>query len=138
MAGIHPFVGRTAELRALKRWLNEAISDGPRVVLVSGEPGVGKSSLLDRFIADVGRRKLAISVLRAACYQDVNVPYLPLATALRPIGDIAALLRPLIDDTPERSDERRLHLYLGTADAVHQVASEAPVLLVIDDLQWAD
>jgi hypothetical protein len=138
MAGTQTFVGRADELRLLKARLNDAITAGPRVVSISGEPGVGKSTLVDRFLDDVGRRRSTVTVLRAACYQDVSVPYLPLATALRPIGDIAGLLRPLIDDTPERSDERRLHLYVGAADVVQQASTEAPLLLVVDDLQWAD
>ena len=138
MGAIAPFVGRTGELRSLRAWLTESVSLGTRVVLLEGEPGVGKSSLVERLVTDALRRKQPPTVLRATCYQDVHVPYLPLATALRPIGDLAALLRPLIDDTPDRSDERRLHLYLGVADVVERAARDAPLLLVLDDLQWAD
>src|SRR4030088_784989 len=103
MAGELPFVGRADELGALHTWLTEAIETGPRAVLLRGEAGMGKTRLLDRFAADVGRSQPGVTVLRATCYQDAPVPYLPLATALRPIGDLTSLLRPLIDDTPEHA-----------------------------------
>ncbi|MEY2432473.1 MAG: hypothetical protein QOC92_2198 [Acidimicrobiaceae bacterium] len=138
MAGELPFIGRADELGALHSWLGEAIDAGPRAVLLRGEAGVGKTRLLDRFAADVVRNQPGVVVLRATCYPDAPVPYLPLATALRPIADLASLLRPLIDDTPEHADERRLHLYVGAADLVQRAAASRPLLLVIDDLHWAD
>src|SRR5687767_5532637 len=111
MAGELPFVGRSDELVALHTWLDETIAGAPRAVIVRGEAGVGKTRLLDRFAGDVVRLRPEVTILRATCYQDARVPYLPLATALRPIGDLASLLRPMVDDTPEGADHRRLHLY---------------------------
>src|SRR5688500_10718734 len=102
MAGELPFIGRTEELASLHAWLAEAAAHGPRAVLLRGEAGVGKTRLLDRFTADVVRLRPDVIVLRATCHQDARVPYLPLATALRPVGDLGALLGPMIDDTPER------------------------------------
>jgi hypothetical protein len=138
MAGGLPFIGRRDELRALKTWFADAAGGAARIVLLEGEPGIGKSALVDRFVADALRRRQPPTVLRSTCYQGVHVPYLPLATALQPIGDLASLLQPLREDTPERSDERRLHLYTGVVDVITRAASHAPLLVVIDDAQWAD
>ena len=138
MVGEPPFIGRAHELAALHGWLDDAVDDGPRAVLLSGEAGMGKTRLLDRFAASVVQRRSDVTVLRATCYQDTQVPYLPLATALRPIGDLASLLHPLGDDTPERGDARRLQLYVGAVDLVERAAADATLLLVIDDLHWAD
>ena len=138
MTGELPFVGRTSELAALHGWFDEAIHGAPRTVLLRGEPGVGKTRLLDRFTADVVRRVPDALVLRSTCYEDARVPYLPLATALRPLGDLTSFLGPPTDDAPEGADERRLRLYVGTADLVSATLRARPLVLVIDDLHWAD
>src|SRR5215813_1039479 len=49
-----PFVGRAAELAQLHGWWEKALSGNRQMVFVTGEPGIGKTSLIDTFLADVG------------------------------------------------------------------------------------
>ncbi|MEY2423600.1 MAG: hypothetical protein QOI95_3667 [Acidimicrobiaceae bacterium] len=138
MAGT-TFVGRGDELAALENWLDEASQGKPRVVLLAGEAGVGKTQLLNRFVDESEKQQPAVTVLRGTGHEGVGVPYLPLADALRPAGDLSALLAPLRgDDTPEHADERRLRLFLGAAELLRAATEAGPVLLIVDDLHWAD
>ncbi|MEY2571628.1 MAG: hypothetical protein QOE63_1978, partial [Acidimicrobiaceae bacterium] len=61
-------------------------------------------------------------------------PYLPLATALTPIGGLPILT----GDDDGRADERRLQLYVGSANLLAEAARQQPVVLIIDDLHWAE
>ena len=138
MTGELPFVGRGRELSSLRASLDESAAGARRTVLLTGEAGVGKTRLVEAFVADASTRHPKLTLLHATCFQESSVPYLPLVTALRPIGDMAALLRPLTDDAPDRSDQRQLKVYLGAGDALQAAVSRGPVLLVVDDLHWAD
>ena len=78
------FVGRAAPLALLQRSLDEALAGTPRAVLVEGDAGIGKSRLAAELL-DRARRRGAV-VLVGRCSEDLNVPYLALATALDPLG----------------------------------------------------
>ena len=78
------FVGRAAPLAVLQRSLDEALAGKPRAVLIEGDAGIGKSRLAAELL-DRGRRRGAI-ILAGRCSEDLDVPYLALATALDPLG----------------------------------------------------
>jgi DNA-binding SARP family transcriptional activator len=114
------FVAREAELAKLERvWTGVAGGRGPHVVIVSGEAGIGKTSLVARFADDV----LAAGgvVLFGAAAEDELLPAEPFLEA---IGEHHAL------DPQELVDLVR--------SRIEAVAVDRPVLLVLDDLQWAD
>jgi predicted ATPase len=160
------FVGRTHELAAL----HEAYAAGawPRVVLVSGSPGIGKSALVGRFLRAIQRQAPTPIVLSGRCYEREAVPYkafdelvdvlaeylreLPTAQqlALLPDGfDALARVFPVMRRLQPRaasagetlpSDARAIRKRAGRAlrQLLANLGSTSPVVLSIDDLQWAD
>ena len=75
-----PFVGRAAELETLRALTPGAPGEGGRVVLLSGEPGSGKSRLLREFAAEAAAE--GALVLYGACDAVVHTPYGPFVDAL--------------------------------------------------------
>jgi class 3 adenylate cyclase/DNA-binding CsgD family transcriptional regulator len=153
------FVGREHELDRLERLWKEAAADEVRIALLAGEPGVGKTRLAAEFAARVVRQ--GATVLAGGCEEDLGVPYQPFVEALRqfiddrPVeslnrslgrysGDLARLVPELIDrlpglPAPLRSDPEteRYRLFDAVAAWLAESSLEQPVLLVLDDLQWA-
>src|SRR4051812_34449196 len=120
-----PFVGRTAELDVLVAALHAA----PGVALVSGEPGIGKTRLLEQLAYRAA--EAGALVLAGACIElSVAVPYLPLIEALRreslTLPAAGAMLSP---------DLARARLFGELADLLAQIGDGRPVLLMVDDLQ---
>ena len=80
-----PFVGRSMELRLLQTWATEAACGDPRLVVVSGEAGSGKTRLIEVLLAGLGPTPgLAggAMIVSAACYDELGVPGRPLAQLL--------------------------------------------------------
>ena len=75
------FVGRAGPLAAVRRCLDDALRGLPRVVVVEGEAGIGKSRLADEVLA-VARQQGAL-VLVGRCGEDLSVPYFPIAARWR-------------------------------------------------------
>lgn len=105
------FVGRGAELERLRRLRRNG--ETVPVALIAGEAGSGKTRLAARFAVESAGARTA--VLYGTCAEQALVPYEPFADALEQQGLGAAEIEELLDATP--GDE---------------------VLLVLDDLQWAD
>jgi DNA-binding SARP family transcriptional activator len=122
-----PFAGRAAELERLRRaWGAVSTNRSRRLVLVAGEPGIGKTALALRFAGQVDA-----AVLVGRCSEEPLSAYEPFAEALHQAG--VELERLLGDEPPEAGARRRLF------DAVDAVLSDvAPLVLVLDDLQWSD
>jgi class 3 adenylate cyclase/tetratricopeptide (TPR) repeat protein len=153
------FVGREGEMQQLDRCWREGTAGQLRVVLVAGEPGVGKS----RLAAELAARAHAegATVLAGRCDEDLGVPYQPFVEALRHLvdhatasdltdrlgrygGELTRLLPELGDllpglPRPLRSDPEteRFRLFDAVAAWLAAVSAQEPVLLVLDDLQWA-
>ncbi|TDD50870.1 SARP family transcriptional regulator [Nonomuraea terrae] len=123
-----PFVGRAAELGELEGVAADVAHAGrSRLVLLSGEAGAGKTAL-----ADALRRRLAAGGWTVAWGAS---PELPGAPAAWPWSQIREQLagRPPADEEGERfGRHRRICAYL------RDLAVRGPVLLVFDDLHWAD
>lgn len=114
------FVGRADECdELLAVWRDTLGSGGPNVLLLTGEAGIGKTSLAARFAAEVFGADA--SVLFGAAVEDALLPAEPFLEA---IGEHHALgAEHLIDLVRQRIEER---------------SSDRPLLLVLDDFQWAD
>ncbi|HEU5034636.1 MAG TPA: AAA family ATPase [Mycobacteriales bacterium] len=153
------FVGREAELTDL---LDRIDAGAPRqVLLLSGEAGVGKTA----FAAELARRiqqQHGSVVIYGACDEDLRPPYQPLGHALRHLvrhaptaaldnyvrrhgGDLAVLVPDLVERLgrvpPPRSTAQSADRYLlfdAVASLLEDVVAETSVVLVLDDLHWAD
>ena len=161
-----PLVGRVEPLRRLVERL-ELIRTGPTgVILISGEPGIGKSRLLDELV-DAARAR-GIEVLAGGCRErNLAIPYLPIGEALEGFarttgqGKWERLVQAAGPDIyAVLSDHSSKHLVRGSVvraehsgfldvgfarpsravrALLQELSQEAPgVLVVIDDLHWAD
>src|SRR6266508_2580862 len=132
------FVGRADELVRLERALAAATAGSPSVVLVNGEAGVGKTRLIDEFAqraANAGAR-----VLAGGCV-DVSgggLPYGPVVEALRECDDEA--LRALLRAEPGEvtGEIGQLRLFEGLLRLLQELCAEAPLVLIVEDLHWAN
>jgi DNA-binding NarL/FixJ family response regulator len=148
-------VGRDAELGRLLALLSEAEAGHAVVALISGDAGVGKS----RLTAEIGTLAAArgFTVLTGQCAElGDSVPYLPLADALRGAArddstgvKDALVSRPalsrLLPDGGDartadagRSELARQQMFGGVLGLLTELAAARPVLLVLEDLHWAD
>jgi DNA-binding SARP family transcriptional activator len=137
-----PFLGRTEELSELERFVHAARTGASVLVFVEGEAGIGKSRLL----AELVPRLDGMRVGWTRCSQlERELPYVPLAMALRrALGDASLdpeSLPALGEIMPElriaEPDQARPQL-AALESLVELVNRLAPVVLVIDDLHWAD
>ena len=152
--------GREVELEGIQTALASSMSIGFHVILITGEPGIGKSRLL----ADVARSLPtdAGRVLRVNCYEDeASSAYRTIASLLRAlfyqlpgfIDEIdprdrlllTTLLPELANgDTPGTNAEhmnetdRRLAILDAIARIPRRFAEDHPLLILVDDMQWAD
>ena len=122
-----PYVGRTDHRATVAR----AFAEPGHVVLVSGEAGVGKTSLVA-----TERAGAVTEVVEGSCLQLAGQP-LPLA-ALEQIFFSRGGWPATADGAEQQSSEQRLRAIRVWADALAPVGTATATTLVIDDLQWAD
>jgi eukaryotic-like serine/threonine-protein kinase len=162
---LHPpaadaFVGRRAERRELQEMAERAFSGDACLALVTGEPGVGKTRLAQELAAYTRMR--GAEVLWGSCSEsDVSV-YRPWVHALGALvrsldsdslasflgrhgGDLTRVLPSLRERLPQLrpppildAEQSRLRLFDAVAGLLAATARERPLLVVLDDLQWAD
>ncbi len=154
------FVGRVGERGRLSELWRESREGSLRFALIGGEAGVGKTRLATDFA--VGAHADGATVLYGRCDEDLGVPYQPWTQALGHLvreapslileryvechgGDLARLLPALAERVPTlaapRASDPETERYLLYAAAVGLLAvagEQAPVLLILDDLHWAD
>jgi len=163
-AGPHDglFVGRHRELAILERSLRRAQGGERRLLLLSGEAGIGKTALMDRFAAGAGRHA-SIRIARGQCIDQYGAceAYLPWFDALnqlaRDYGDdrLTAVLRrcapmwlaqlPWLIDPAEREHLQR-ELAGATRDrmlrelaaALGALSADGLVVIILEDLHWSD
>jgi hypothetical protein len=152
-------VGRRAELAALDHLLDEVSVGQPGFALITGEPGIGKTRLAEEMA--VRARERGHLVVIARCPAAAGAPAFwawrhllrqlthgtppPTAeaeqgpSALGTVGDPDGRLTTGADpDTGADPEETAFRMYESTARLLAATASERPVLVVLDDLHWAD
>jgi tetratricopeptide (TPR) repeat protein len=137
-------VGRDLELGTVDRLLaNLADGHGGQLVLVTGEPGIGKSSLLD----EVGRRAdhAGCGVLRAGCWEGEAPSYWLWQQLLRDLRDLGGLPESgpsvgLLEDAggSQHGGHREFEIFDSVARAIVEQSRRRPLVVLLDDLQWAD
>jgi len=154
-------VGRDEELAQATTLWSLTLSGQAGLLLISGEPGIGKTRLSQAIIdqARIG----GAAVLRGGCYEfEAMTPYLPISEALREwvriqdpdsmrdeIGETATELARLAPEIESKlgplppnptlgPDEQRLRLFENIAQFFERIAVDVGLRLFVDDLHWAD
>src|ERR1700719_3711334 len=155
-------VGRERELALLLSGLDDAASRRGRLVLISGEPGVGKTRMADEVAAAADVKRMAIMVGHCSEH-DEAVAYLPFVEILEDFIDRASnqdvlraalgdqgpelarlipKLKNIIPELPPPLDlppaQARRHLFNCFCDFIARIASQQPTLMILEDLHWAD
>ncbi len=148
-----PMIGRAYELAELEAGFVDASAGESRFVVIGGEAGIGKTRLVDEFLASLDDSAI---VTRGQCVEfgTVGLPYAPLAGVfrdlVRAVGDDAVFeaaagavstLRSLVElRTPVERDERlgveRLDEVVTTV--LEQLSRDRTIVVTIEDLHWAD
>ncbi|MCL8017036.1 helix-turn-helix transcriptional regulator [Streptomyces sp. AS02] len=141
-----PLIGRDVELDRLSGVLERARGGEARAVLIAGDAGVGKTRVLDEVAGRAVDRGMIVLTGHCVDLGDVGLPYLPFTEVLGAVAgderfaDVRAA-HPVVDrllggGTDAVGD--RLRLFEGIAGLLGDLADVAPVLLVLEDLHWAD
>jgi DNA-binding winged helix-turn-helix (wHTH) protein/predicted ATPase len=155
-------VGREAELAQLHRWLQRALRGSRQVGFVTGEAGLGKTTLLERFLQELGSYG-AVWIGRGQCIEHYGAgeAYLPVLEALGQLckaQDGPELITLLARQAPTwvvqmpwlltgaelEALQRRVmgatqhRMLREMAEAVAVVAAARPLILVLEDLHWSD
>lgn len=139
-----PFVGRTGELQMLSRAWRGALAGQTRAVVITGDPGAGKTRLAEEAVQPAVQH--GARVVWSRCYEDAGAPALwPWLSALRELspdddedvlpGGLA--LQEEISD-PGRARGARFQLLERLVGKWETACAAGPVVLILDDLQWAD
>jgi DNA-binding winged helix-turn-helix (wHTH) protein/predicted ATPase len=153
-------VGRDAELERLQRSFGTARTGRRQLVFITGEAGIGKTTLVEAFLARVGG---GVRIGRGQCVEQYGTgeAYMPVLEVLARMGrqpggaDVVAALRQyapswltqlpaLIGDDDFEAVQRRAHgtsrdrMLRELGDVLDVVSAELPVILVLEDLHWSD
>ena len=155
------FVGRQREMGELKACLEDALSGSGRLVTLVGEPGIGKTRTAQELATYAGLR--GAQVLWGRSYEEQGVPpYWPWVQAIRSyvrdrdpeqlrseMGAGAADIAEMVSDVRERlpdlqptaqmePEQARFRLFDSIAAFLKTASQRQPLMLVLDDLHWAD
>jgi DNA-binding CsgD family transcriptional regulator/tetratricopeptide (TPR) repeat protein len=124
------FVGRVPELGQLERALDATRAGGGTTALVTGDAGIGKTRLASELAARARGAGFEALLGRSIELVGTELPFQPFVEALRPLGAL-----PQADAQAAGS---QLRVFQETLGLLHDRAAAAPLLLVLEDLHWAD
>ena len=142
-SNLGPLLGRDAEIERLTSLL-DGIGDGGGALVLSGEPGIGKSRLLA--VAAAMARERGFTVLSATGVQsEAHLPFAGLHQLLRPlrfrVADLPAAQRAVLDAAFGLGREpapERFRIAMAVLDLLGEVAADEPLLVLAEDAQWLD
>ncbi len=147
-------MGRRSQLAELELAYREALESDPRLILLSGESGVGKTRLL----SEVRPRLEGALILQGQCLEqgELELPYAPILGALRPLvrdrhpalaelspgsrTHLASLLPSLGSPAAGEgaSADGQMRLFESLLELLHQLSVSQPLVLALEDMHWAD
>src|SRR5262245_2804430 len=157
-----PIVGRQQEIARLEDWFQRATQGTRQLVFVSGDVGIGKTTVVDQFLAQCAAGNAGrIGRGQCAAHYGEGEPYLPVFEALWQLGHgpardaILAVLRRyaplwlvqlpgLVNETELERLQRQVagatpaRMLRELAQALEVLTADAPLVLVLEDLQWRD
>ncbi|MFW5946105.1 MAG: BREX system ATP-binding domain-containing protein [Candidatus Natronoplasma sp.] len=145
---IKVFVGRKKELKELEDDLKRVKKEGAKTVLIEGEAGIGKTSLVQKLkpLAE----DLGFEFLSGKCQSEGSDPYLPFRDAFteyieegssKKLGANMAFIGRREENILEEKnifDAQKKETFFDTSRYVQELADENPLLIFLDDLQWVD
>lgn len=156
-----PFVGRVRELRDLHTGFDEVLDGSGRIMLLEGEPGIGKTRLVEELAAHAADN--GATVVWSRCYEGRGAPaFWPWTQVLHRLCDrvapdelraaigphapelvqIAPELKELFESVdpaaPLDPDAARFRIHQAVNSTLRRLARHRSVLVVLDDLHWAD
>ena len=160
-ANVAPPFGRSEELALLERTLGSVLGGTARLVFVAGEAGLGKSTLLRRFLSGLNGQALSVAVGQCVERYGPSEPYLPLLEVLAELcrgaegafwretlwrlapGWLAQLPSLVEDDDWEMLERRTRTTTSGRmlrelAESFEHGAAHAPLVVLLEDLHWSD
>jgi AAA ATPase domain/Transcriptional regulatory protein, C terminal len=157
-----PIVGRQSEVDSLERWFQRAAQGARQLVFVSGEAGLGKTTVVDLLLARLAAGS-GVRIARGQCIEHYGEgePYLPVLEALGQLSHgpshqevLAALRRHapmwlvqlpgLLSETELERLQRQVQgatsarMLRELAQTFDVLTAEAPLVLVLEDLHWSD
>jgi class 3 adenylate cyclase len=155
------FVGREKEMDELRAGLEDALSGRGRLLMLVGEPGIGKTRTSEEFATYAGLRNA--QVLWGRCYEGEGAPaYWPWVQVIRSyvhdrepqalmseMGPGAADIAQVVSEVRERlpglpeppalePEQARFRLFDSITTFLKNAGNRQPIVLVLDDLHWAD
>ena len=155
------FVGRDEELAALKTHIDGVLGGRGAMVMIVGEPGIGKTRLAEE--AGVYARLRGAQLLLGRCYEsEASLPYIPFVQAIRAyvnerdpdelraeLGNGAADVAKLVSEIRQRlpdlpmptqleTEQERYQLFESVTTFLVNASRNTPIVLVLDDLHWGD
>jgi class 3 adenylate cyclase len=159
--GRTPYIGRSEERSLLRQAVARAIAGGGGVALIAGEAGLGKTRLVDEIATEA--KASGMFVVRGHCYDmEGSLPYIPFVEAIEygltvttqeafrsAMGDagpeiarFVPKVRVAYPDLPPPlalpSDQARHYMFESVCDFFERAAAVQPMLMVLEDLHWAD
>ncbi|GAA1962442.1 helix-turn-helix transcriptional regulator [Microbacterium deminutum] len=153
-----PFVGRVRELDELMSMWPDVIGGSVRALFVTGEPGIGKTRLIRE--ATTRLTELGSAPFVGSCVAEFGAPFEPLDVPLRRMLDLvrgpnardsaSQLIRQTVDPRDPHPEDRGrlisqtdrqldpLRLASAIVELIGEAAESRPIVIVLDDLQWAD
>ena len=162
LAAARPIVGRQAEVEALERWFARAATGERQLAFLSGEGGIGKTTVLDLWLPHLAARRAGwLGRGQCAEHYGAGEPYLPVLEALGQLGRgpagpaLLAVLRRcapmwlvqlpgLVSDAELERVQRQVQgatqarMIRELAEALDVLTADRPLVLVLEDLHWSD